>query len=118
MTRKIGFEKADKKVNKKSIADSYLDEFRARTAKPKPKQPESITKSSPRRKRNWVAIIFLCVWLVGWSFGIMFAAAIIASGDAPFFIFIWITAALAGWVIAFFILLGLIKGKIVGDSDG
>lgn len=117
MTRKIGFSRTDREKKKKSIAESYLDEFRARKSQQTTVKTSSVAPGRVRRKRNWVAILFLCVWLIGWSFGIMLAAAILFGGDAPFFIYIWIIAAVIGWIIAFFILLGLIKGTSVDPEN-
>ena len=113
MVRKVGFEQEKPKA-KKSIADSYLDEFRARSAQ-KRRAEAPVAPSRHRVRRNWVLIVFLSVWLMFWSFGILTVSAIIASGGAPLFLFIWLIAALVGWFVVFVILRRQIKGTPIDD---
>ena len=108
MARKIGFERPDTEP-KKSIADSYLDEFRKKhnhklspNAQPTPK--------AAKVKRNWVVILFLSFWLTGWSIGIVTVLMLITSGSTDSFLFIWVGFALLGWFVAVYVLIQQIKG--------
>lgn len=63
--------------------------------------------------------LFLTVWLIGWTAGIVFAALALfdgAGGDnfATVFLVFWITFALFGWVVAVRKLLSIIGG---GDVE-
>mgnify|MGYP001628231229 CR=1 FL=1 len=115
MARKIGFSKPDTEA-KKSIADSYLDEFRQRRKSAPPPDPDT---SSPERKRNWFVIAFLAIWLTCWSAGILLVASILRDGNGDFFLFIWLVAAVFGWGLAVFALMKQMKGKPVskGNND-
>lgn len=112
MARKIGFSRPDTEA-KKSIADSYLDEFRQRhnhDLKPDP------YATAPKRKRNWFAIVFLGVWLTAWSCGITVVAGVLLAGKGEPFLYFWLAAASVGWVIAVYVLLQQIKGKPVSKG--
>lgn len=112
MARKIGFSQPDTEA-KKSIADSYLDEFRQRHnhgLKPDP------NASAPKHKRNWFAIVFLGIWLTAWSCGMLMVSGILLTGNGEPFLFIWLTAASVGWVIAVYVLVQQIKGKPVSKG--
>lgn len=62
-----------------------------------------------------VAGFFLLIWLCGWTTGIVFAiSAFLEGGPESWFLAIWITAALFGWVIAAWKLLQIITG---GDVE-
>ncbi|MEI8175246.1 MAG: hypothetical protein WCG78_00055 [Candidatus Omnitrophota bacterium] len=74
-------------------------------------------------KKNWFAIIFLAIWLVGWTFAEFAVPSQImrsrASGHAPdYFIFVWMIA----WTIGGFFALGTwlwtLAGKEIVTLDG
>lgn len=82
----------------------------------RPERPGSAFQLSPAR--NWLAIIFIAVWLVGWTFGIYMAASAVLPhtsrdgiGFDNAFMMIWIIAAMAGWLIAARVLWKLLKGE-------
>ena len=59
-------------------------------------------------------VLFLGVWLIGWTAGIGFAAFALFNSDSGFskvFLFIWLSAAIIGWWFAFRTLIRLLKGK-------
>jgi hypothetical protein len=106
MVRRVGFEQEDKEA-KKSIAGSHLDDFRKRhnhELSPNPLAP------SVKKRRNWFVILFLFVWLLGWSFGMLMAIGTLLSGPAEPFLVIWIVAASGGWLFVMFALRRQIKG--------
>ena len=112
MARKVGFSEPDRE--KKSTADSYLDEFRARS------RAQSAHEASQKRvvrKRQWVPIIFLMVWLAGWSGGILLAFSAIANGASDGGLWVWILVACLAWVGAVLALIWLLKGDLVEVED-
>jgi hypothetical protein len=59
-------------------------------------------------------VLFLGVWLIGWTGGIGFATFALFSSDTGFskvFLFIWLSAAVIGWWFAVRTLIRLLKGK-------
>ena len=102
MVRKVRFSREDTEP-KKSIADSYLDEFR----KKHNHELSTNTQPSPKAtkvKRNWVVIIFLLIWLTFWSIGVLTVISIVAGGNPEPFLLIWLTAAIFGWIVVVAIL--------------
>ena len=67
--------------------------------------PDGLTFVVPSR-RQWFAMLFLPVWLVGWLFGEVFAVRGLISGKGPsLFLLVWLTMwtlggglALLGWL--------------------
>ncbi|PLS23235.1 hypothetical protein [Neptunicoccus cionae] len=112
MARKIGFSKPDTEA-KKSIAESYLDEFRQRHNHSLSPDPNG---KPQKRKRNWFVIAFLAFWLTCWSAGILLVASILRDGNGDFFLFIWLVAAVFGWGLAVFALMKQMKGKPVSKG--
>ena len=109
MVRKVRFSREDTEP-KKSIADSYLDEFR----KKHNHELSTNTQPSPKAakvKHNWVVIIFLLIWLTFWSIGILTVISIVAGGNPEPFLLIWLTAAIFGWIVVVAILKRMLKGK-------
>ncbi|WP_069298871.1 hypothetical protein [Neptunicoccus sediminis] len=106
MARKVGFSKPDTEA-KKSIADSYLDEFRQRHNHGLSPDPYA---ARPERKRNWFVIAFLMLWLTGWSGGILLVGAILLDGAGDSFLYIWLTAAVLGWGVAVYVLIRQLRG--------
>lgn len=82
----------------------------------RPEQPGAAFQLPPAR--NWFAIIFIAVWLVGWTFGIYMAATEMLPhtshdgiGFDNAFMMVWIIAAVAGWFLAARVLWKLLKGE-------
>ncbi len=109
MARKVGFDRPDTEP-KKSIADSYLDEFRKKHNHDLSPNTQPMPKA-PKRKREWVSIIFMMVWISGWSIGILFALGVLMSGTADAFLLIWLAFAILGWFVAVFVLTALLRGR-------
>ena len=118
MVRKIGFDQ-ERKPRKKSVADQYLDEFRAK-ARDKRQLSERLVaqKDAPVRTRSWPTILFLCVWLVAWTAAIVFVGMLILSGEGPVFLIIWEIAAVIGWFVAVFILRAQLRGTPARPDKG
>ena len=57
-----------------------------------------------RAPREWPTLIFLCVWLTGWSFGGLFAIAMLFAGGTDtggsVFLGVWLCGWTLGWVFA------------------
>jgi hypothetical protein len=115
MARKIGFGRPDTEP-KKSIADSYLDEFRQKHNHELSRNTQR-TPKAPKVRRNWVVIIFMTVWLTFWSIGILTVIGVIAGGNPEPFLLVWLTAAIAGWIVAAAVLRKQIKGKPLKPQD-
>ncbi|GGA15207.1 hypothetical protein [Neptunicoccus cionae] len=107
MARKVGFSKPDTEA-KRSIADSYLDEFRQRHNHELSPDPYG---AKQERKRNWFVIVFLTLWLTGWSGGILLVSAILRDGNGDSFLYIWLAAAVLGWGVAVYVLIQQLKGR-------
>ncbi|MCP5076402.1 MAG: hypothetical protein GY947_24315 [Rhodobacteraceae bacterium] len=119
MVRRIGFSEDKVDKTRKSTADRYLDEFRAKGRK----QAAEVTKKAARvqtkpteRKRQWVAIVFLFIWLLLWTGGIIAAAGAFLQGEDRGFLAIWIAFATLGWFFAVFMLKKLLRGKPLNNS--
>lgn len=112
MARKVGFDTPDTE-QKKSIADSYLDEFRAKSARTKTPAP------APRQRvqRNWFVLIFMVIWITFWSFGILMAIGMLLSGGPVAFMALWLAAACVGWIVALGVIIKQIKGTPVVDES-
>ena len=46
-------------------------------------------------RRNWFMLLFLSLWLVGWSLGFVSAFSEVAHGSGDLFLIVWLT----GWTI-------------------
>lgn len=59
--------------------------------------------------------VFLFIWLIGWSTGIVFAFGALmsewASSGPSFFLIIWLTFAIIGWFFAVTFLFRIIRGR-------
>ncbi|MCP5072274.1 MAG: hypothetical protein GY947_03140 [Rhodobacteraceae bacterium] len=119
MVRRIGFEDKKSDSPEKSTADRYLDEFRAKGRKQVEEAAARAAKSRTKtggRKRQWVVIVFLSVWLILWTGGIIAAAAAFFQGQDQGFLAIWITFATLGWFFAVFMLRRLLRGRELTKS--
>jgi hypothetical protein len=73
--------------------------------------PDGLSFLVPAR-RQWFAMLFLPIWLVGWVFGEVFAIGELISGKGPWgFLLFW----LAGWTVgggfAIFVWLWMVAGR-------
>jgi hypothetical protein len=117
MVRKVGFDQKDTEA-KKSIAESYLDEFR--------KKHNHALSANPykpvARKRNWFFILFTAFWLICWTAGILVALGFALSGTAESgsqtFLFIWLVFAVIGWFAVTKGLIRQIKGTAQQNDSG
>ena len=102
------------KKRKKSVADAYLDKFRAKArAQRQPPPPAGTGKV----KRDWVLILFLVFWLLGWSMGMLVATAFVLDGAGGWFMIAWLFVALIGWLFAWRQLYLELRGKPAGTGD-
>jgi hypothetical protein len=68
-----------------------------------------------RPRRSWGTLVFLTVWLLGWTAGGLFAAAQLptaSSGEAAFLLF-W----LCGWVLGECTVVGVISWRLFGRES-
>ncbi|GEM_PF-6943671 len=111
MVRKIGFGK-DGENKEPSVAERHVEKFRARA------RQKSVRESRGKRAKPPLAaripiIIFLVVWLVFWTAGIIGVAVAIAKGDGGDigFLVIWEALAFLGWVAVVYVLIRTIRGR-------
>ncbi|MEM7780835.1 MAG: hypothetical protein AAF697_10625 [Pseudomonadota bacterium] len=73
-----------------------------------------------RAHRQWFAIVFLSVWLVGWTLGGLAAisSALGEDGGAGAFLFVWLIFWAVGWVLVVMILAWQLGGKAEIAIDG
>ncbi len=109
MVRRVGFVDKLDEGQKKSTADQYLDEFRA---KKQNKHPADDAATATKPKRQWVAIIFLAVWLVLWTVGMMMVGLQILNGAEDGFLVVWLLGASIGWLFAVYMLVRLWRGTL------
>ena len=107
MVRRVGFGSTDDEQTAPSTAEvtnSRLDSG----AQPQDTKPIS----GPVRV---FIVIFIGIWLVGWSVGIIFAVIALFMGDdfSKLFLIFWIVLASGGWLFAVKFLIALLRGKIV-----
>lgn len=112
MVRKVGFDTGE---DRKSVADRVLDEHRAKArakdAVAKQAEMEELAREAARPKRQWFPIIFLTVWLTGWSGAIYAVISVILSGERDGGLYLWLGFAIIGWLMAVFFLVMLIRNK-------
>jgi len=82
----------------------------------------SLTFEIPSKK-NWIALIFMTVWLVGWGAGEFFAIREIFNSAtdlvATIFLFIWLIGwTVGGAVVFYFVLWQLIGHEIINIERG
>jgi hypothetical protein len=86
--------------------------------------PARVFYAGQKRPVIWVVIGFLCLWLFGWTLGIIFAitafsAQVSGGGGGDMFLLFWLTIALAGWVFAVWVLFWLFRGiRSAGTKPG
>ena len=110
MVRKIGFGDGD--GPKKSVAEAYLDKFRARSrAQARKNTPPPSAPSAPPAKRRGTTILFMMFWLVLWTLGILFVAATLFTGRPNWFSIGWLVLAIFGWFSVMSALIAHLRGK-------
>jgi hypothetical protein len=110
MVRRVGFGNKDNEESGLTTAElikSRLDS----AAEPQDTKP----MSGPVRV---FTIIFLGVWLLGWSGGIIFAVIALFTGNdfSKFFLIFWIVLASAGWLFAVKALRALLRGESISGA--
>ena len=65
-------------------------------------------------------IVFLSLWLIGWTFGIIMVSGLFFADDGPqrWFALVWLAAAVFGWFFAVYALWRLILGKPLPTRNG
>lgn len=110
MARKVGY--GDGKEGKKtSVAERYLDEFRAKVlAAQKP--------VSSANWRPWLRNLFLVIWMTVWTLAILIVGPLLSAGeiDAPGILLLWCGAAVFAWIMGLKSLLRAVSGKPMRDS--
>jgi len=94
MVRKIGFGNKNGST-KKSVADAYLDKFRARS-RAKTAQKEKLPQGprpEPEKILSWFSILFLTFALFLWTLGIIYGAYVALSGQGGAFLIVWLIFA-------------------------
>lgn len=108
MVRRVGFGKSK---------DERSDLTSVPLTKPTPRATKTDAEpmSGPARV---FTIIFLGVWLLGWSGGIIFAVVALFTGNdfSKFFLIFWIVLASAGWLFAVKALRALLRGESISGA--
>ncbi|PIB25920.1 hypothetical protein BFP76_13070 [Amylibacter kogurei] len=110
MVRRVGFSEPDKEARRKrGVYKNTAND------PPKPQHENDEPQSS-----RLFTLIFLSVWLIGWSTAIYFVFNVIIRGEGGVFLYVWLIAALIGWCFVVFILFTLIfnKSKDIDPSGG
>lgn len=71
-----------------------------------------------RPTKAWFFIVFLCLWLTGWTFGGFSAFAQILRGEGGLFLLVWICGWGIGWLAVVGTLLWQFAGKMMVGTDG
>ena len=106
MSRKVGFDRPD---TEKKVADRVLDRFRAKTRAKKAAVAKAAADEAAKPRRQWGPIIFIFLWLCGWTVGVVFAGMLILAGEAEPGLIIWEVFAVIGWFVAAGVLYFLIR---------
>jgi hypothetical protein len=53
-----------------------------------------------RASRNWLIILFIGIWLIGWTAGGVAVVTKFLQGEAQLFLAVWLVGWLLGWVFA------------------
>lgn len=61
-------------------------------------------------QRQWFVLIFLCVWLTGWTLGGVAAVTALLTDFQPF-VLLWLGMWLIGWVLAVSAILWMLAGS-------
>ena len=108
MVRRVGF--GDSKEKRSDLTSVPSTKHASRAAKTDAK-PMSV----PARV---FAIIFLCIWLLGWSGAIIFATYELFAGNdfSKVFLIFWIILAGGGWLFALKTLRALLRGEQISGG--
>ena len=109
MVRRVGFgESKDERSDLTSVPQT----------KPTPRATKTDAEPMSGPVRVFT-IIFLGVWLLGWSGGIIFAvSALFTDNDfSKFFLIFWIVLASAGWLFAVKALRALLRGEQISGGS-
>lgn len=110
MARRVGF------GNKKNDGS---EEFSAEVLKSRMDAAAEPIDSKPMGAgMRLFMIVFIGVWLIGWTGGIIFAtfALFADSGFSKVFMFVWLVAAIIGWTFAFRTIGKLIRGEQISGA--
>ena len=108
MVRRVGFGNSkDERSDLTSVPLTKRDRRAAKT--------DETSMSGPARV---FTILFLTVWLIGWSGGIIFAVIALFNGNdfSKFFLIFWIVIASAGWVFGAKTLGTLLRGGSISGA--
>lgn len=108
MVRRVGF--GDSKEKRSDLTSVPVTKSNPRAAK-----TDAKSMSLPARV---FAIIFLCIWLLGWSGAIIFATYELFAGNdfSKFFLIFWIILASGGWLFALKTLRALLRGEQISGG--
>lgn len=99
---------------KGSTADRHLDRFRAKARAQKQANATKKAKTTARvsdLSRRVPIIIFLVIWVIIWSSGILYVALLLIGGQGNLFLGFLEGLALIGWYKGLRGLINAIKGK-------
>ena len=108
MVRRVGFgESKDERSDLTSVPQT----------KPTPRATKTDAEPMSGPVRVFT-ILFLGVWLLGWSGGIIFAVIALFTGNdfSKFFLIFWIVLASAGWLFAVKALRALLRGEQISGG--
>jgi hypothetical protein len=75
--------------------------------------PTGLSASIPAW-RNWFVVLFLCVWLSGWTFsGVSAGRSFVKPGDDQLFEVLW----LGGWLLGELFALSIITWQLAGKEE-
>ncbi len=126
MVRRVGFgspsdraqEEKEDQERAKRIAERLAADKRAAATRTKPKtnRPDknSVALGALSKGPKVLMFVFLSVWLVGWTIGIIFAFDTFSSSGEWFtriFLSVWLLFAIIGWFVVVGVLLRILFGK-------
>ncbi|GHA46006.1 hypothetical protein GCM10008927_08950 [Amylibacter ulvae] len=108
MVRRVGFSEPDTEAKKKRGVYRNAANDAVET------NSNEIESGTPPGRL--FSIIFLCLWLTGWSAAIFFVFDTIINGNGGAFLYVWLILALIGWCVAVLKLFTLVFGKHEGAN--
>ncbi len=105
MVRRVGFGNREEEP-----------ETRKPSRTPSTRQPNTNNKSDIKSMAAGARVfqfVFIIIWLIGWSAGILMAFLFLFSDDgfSTVFLIFWLVLASVFWIMAFRRLIALIRGK-------